>query len=67
MRKYYFAYHSVNGIIFPFTWAEDDGICVGGRPNPIDDSKVEITKYDAELDLGILERMYPIKLPSFTS
>lgn len=65
-RRYYFAFHSVCDLIFPFAWVEEDGSCVGGRPDYLADSKVEISKKDFNsLSLDTLARIYPLKLPSF--
>lgn len=62
MRKYYFARHSVNGLIFAFMWAEDDGICVGGRPKILAGTNpVEISEEDFSGDLRILSERYPNK------
>lgn len=61
LRKYYFAYHDVNGIIFPFAYVEEDGLPVGGIPKYI--KRWEISPEDFQLDLGILERIHPIPLP----
>lgn len=66
-RRYFFAYHDVNGIIFPFAWAEDDGLPVGGIPKPIDGCKWEITAEEFSRDLLELEKRYPIPLPSVES
>lgn len=67
LRKWYFAYHDVNGMVFPFAWAEDDGICVGGRPDYLQGSKVEISEEDFKLGLSILERIHRINLPNVLS
>lgn len=67
MRKYYFAYHDVNGLIFPLAWAEDGGICVGGRPKVLPNTIHEITETQFEGDLLKLEIPYPIPLDDPTS
>lgn len=60
MRKYYFAYHLVNGNPFPFMWAEEGGLPVGGRPDYVEGTKVEILpKEFEEGTLSILEKVYP--------
>jgi hypothetical protein len=62
MRKYYFAYQSVYGLVFPFMWAEDNGVCVGGRPNPIEGTVVEISPEEFDRgELSPLEKEFPYK------
>ena len=62
MRKYYFAYHLVNGNPFAFMWIEEEGMPVGGRPNPEPDTTVEITQQEFELgELKPLELEHPYK------
>lgn len=67
-RRYFFAYHDFCGKIFPIAWAEEDGICIGGRPkNLLDHSKWEITKEEFMGRWSELERKYPINLPPVES
>ena len=62
MKKYYFAYHLVNGNPFPFTWMEEEGMPVGGRPDIAPDTKIEITEEEFNFgELLPLERKYPWK------
>lgn len=63
MRRYYFAYHVVNGLVFPLAWAEEDGLPVGGIPEFIAGSKVEITAEQFKGGLVPLENEFPIPLP----
>lgn len=59
IRKYYFGYHEFNGIAYAFKWAEDDGVCVGGRPNLVG-PKVEITHEQfKEASTRDLEKEHP--------
>jgi len=65
MRKYFFAYHEVNGIAFPFTWAEDDGLPIGGRPAFLDKKMVwEISHTEYCGDFLVLEKKHPLNLPN---
>lgn len=59
--KWFFAYHLVNGIPFAFMWAEDRGHVVGGIPNPIWETVVEITEEEFGNGISDLEREYPFK------
>jgi len=60
-RKYYFAYHYTNGIPFAMMWAEDDGLCVGGRPDYIEGTKVEITSEEFSGGTSDLEKEHPFQ------
>lgn len=60
IMKYFFAYHLVNGMPFAFLWAEDRGFIVGGIPNPIWDTVVEITEEEFHNGITDLERQYPL-------
>lgn len=59
---YYFAYHLVNGNPFPLMWVEDDGLVVGGIPDVVPDTKVEISQEEFEKgDLAKLSREWPFR------
>lgn len=64
MRKYFFAYHLVNGIPFPLAWVEEDGLPVGGIPNPIVGTVHEIDELSFRGGLIPLEMLYPCPLPA---
>lgn len=60
VRRYFFAYHSVMGIPFPLMWAEENDICVGGRPRHLLGKKIEISAVIFEKgELTPLEKEYP--------
>lgn len=59
--KWFFAYHYVNGIPFAFMWAEDNGLVVGGIPNPIPGTIVEITEEEFSNGISDLEREHPLQ------
>jgi len=65
-RRYFFAYHDVFGTPFPFAWVEEYGLCVGGRPDIIPDTKVEISAAQFAGGLLPLEKEFPLKLPELT-
>lgn len=61
MRKYYFAYHLVNGNPFAFMWVEEGGMPIGGIPDALQPI-VEITEQEFTAGtLKDLELAYPYK------
>lgn len=63
MRKYYFAYHLVNGNPFAFMWVEEDGLPVGGVPDALQ-PVVEITEQEfTDGTLKDLEAQHPYEPP----
>lgn len=63
VRKYYFGYHVVNGIIFPFAWVEEDGLPVGGIPSPMVKWRISEAQFcDANFSFIKLEEEHPIPL-----
>ena len=66
-RRFFFAYHEVNGLIFPFSWAENNGLPVGGIPKYLLDTRHEISQDEFDEGLSELEKKYPIPLGDVTS
>lgn len=60
-RKYFFAWHLVNGLPFCFKYIEDDGIIVGGRPE-LAQEPMEITEEEFNTDgnLNDLAKQHPL-------
>lgn len=60
MIKYYFAYHMVNGLCFPFRWSETDGIPEGGnfRLTALQTREISHHEYNYET-LAATVRRYP--------
>lgn len=60
-RKYFFGWHTVNGIPFAFKWAEEDGLPIGGHPNTVGEV-LEISEEEWE-NAGVsdLEKEHPFK------
>lgn len=61
MRKYFFAYYEWNGMIFPVSWVEEDGACIGGHQREIEGSKVEINEAAFVGPLAVLMELYPFQ------
>lgn len=61
MRRWYFSHHLVNGIPFALAWAEDNGLCVGGRPTNLVGDIVEISEEEFNNGLSDLEKQYPLR------
>lgn len=68
MKKYYFAYHLVNGQPFAFMWVEEGGMPVGGVPETVPDTVVEISEEEFQKgELKPLELEHPYKGLPFES
>lgn len=45
ITKYFFGYRKVNGKVFPFTWAEDDGVITGGKGKTIQEHTISFDEF----------------------
>lgn len=58
-RRYFFAWHLVNGIPFAFKFATEDDIPVGGVPDIVG-SVIEITREEFLVnEIAVLEQQHP--------
>jgi hypothetical protein len=62
VKRYYFAYHLVNDKAFAFMWVEEGGMPIGGRPDYVPGTMVEITEEIFNIgELKPLELEHPFK------